>query len=216
MGFFMSGSCIKRIIRISLAVLSFLAFLFSSSSVKALDLGDVFQVSSAFLTHMVVHESGHYILAHMGGAEDVQLDFFTYRDGNYYLGLSTARGLDQESSLPYKIAGEAAASYDFEVALRSYRVLPTTYNRSLLFFSGTDFLWYSLYAFYLSSDQNPNYDPIGISQETGLSAEAILGIAFVQTALNSYRAYTGNDTFTPYFALDKAWAEFGVRIRLKS
>jgi hypothetical protein len=181
--------------------------------VYATDLGAFFQVGAAFISHMAVHESGHYIMAHMGGAKEVQLNFFTIKGGNFYLGLSTARGLGRESSLPYKIAGEAASSYHFEVALRSYRAYPNTYNRARLFFSGTDFLWYSLYAFYLTPNRNPNYDPVGISQETGLSAEAVLGLAAFQTALNAYRVYSGNDALVPYFALDKRWAEFGVQMR---
>ena len=186
---------------------------FLPSAGRALEPGDVFQVGAAFLSHMAVHESGHYIMANMGGATDIQLNFFTMKGGNFYLGLSTARGLGHASSLPYKVAGEAASSYHFEVALQSYRTRATPYNRSLLFFSGTDLLWYSLYAFYLSSDRNPNYDPIGISQETGLSPEAIIGLAAFQTALNAYRVYSGDDRMIPYFALDKTFAEFGIQVR---
>lgn len=189
------------------------AFIGAPRVVQAANLGDLVQVGAAFITHMAVHESGHYILAHMGGAEDVDLNFLTQKGGNLYLGLSTAKGLDKESSLPYKMAGEAAASYLFEVALGSYRTRPSTFNRSLLFFSASDFLWYSIYAFYIDRSRNPNYDPVGISQETGLSHEAVLGIAVFQTALNTYRIYSSNDSMTPYFALDQRWAEFGLQLR---
>ena len=203
----------KRTIVISLFTGWMIAFFPPAQVAQAISPGDVVQVGAAFLSHMAVHESGHYIMAHMAGAQEVQLNFFTQKGGNFYLGLSTARGLNRESSLPYKIAGEAAASYHFEVALRSYRVQPTPYNRALLFFSGTDFLWYSLYSLYLTPDRNPNYDPVGISRETGLSREATLGWAAFQTALNAYRVHAGNDTLLPYFALDKTWAEFGVQMR---
>lgn len=190
------------------------AVLSTPPAIYALDLGDIFLVGTAFVSHVAVHESGHYIMAHMAGAEDVQLNFFTVKGGNLYLGLSTARGLDPASSLSYKAAGEAAGSYLFDAALESYRTYPTTYNRSLLFFSGTDFFWYTLYAFYLTGNQNPSYDPVGISRETGLSAEAILSIATIQTTLNAYRIYSGNDDVMPYIDLDKRWVEFGIRFKL--
>jgi hypothetical protein len=182
----------------------------------ALGFLDVFQVGAAFITHTFVHESGHYIVARMAGAKEVQLNFFTQKNGNLYLGLSTAIGLDHASSLSYKAAGEAAGSYLFDVALESYRIHPTTYNRALLFFSNTDFLSYTIYAFYINKSRNPSYDPVGIAKETGLSHEAILGLAFIQTALNAYRVYSGSDDIMPYFDLDSTWVEFGIRFRLKS
>jgi len=204
----------RQVILAATFFLWLVAVLSTPTVVHALDLRDIFQVGAAFVSHVAIHESGHYILAHMGGAKDVQLNFFTLKGGNLYLGLSMARGLDPASSLSYKAAGEAAASYLFDAALESYRTRPTTYNRSLLFFSGTDFLWYTLYAFYLTGDRNPSYDPVGISQETGLSAEAILGIAAIQTTLNSYRIYSGNDGVLPYIDLDQEWVEFGIRFKL--
>jgi hypothetical protein len=210
MGFIVPG----RMILIAIFILSLVVAPFTPTVAYALNLGDIVQVAAAFASHVAVHESGHYIMAHMAGAEDVQLNFFTVQGGNIYLGLSTAKGIDPDSSLSYKAAGEAAASYLFDTALESYRAWPTTYNRSLLFFSGTDFFWYTLYAFYLSGNQNPSYDPVGISHETGLSGEAILGIATLQTTLNAYRIYSGRDDVMPYIELDKKWVEFGIRFEL--
>jgi hypothetical protein len=197
---------IKQAILLQALVVALLAPAFKPSNVTASGLGDLIQIGTAFLTHMTIHESGHYIMGYMGGAEDVRLDFFTKKSGNLYLGASTAKGLNRESSFPYKIAGEAAA-------LRSYRRQPTTFNRAALFFSGTDFFWYSLYAFYIDGNRNKNYDPVGISLETGLSPEAILGVATFQTALNAYRFYTGRDDIVPYFSLNDRWAEFGVQVQ---
>ena len=204
--------------RIILRVASFLWLMMILSMptvVHALDFVDVFQVGAAFVTHTFVHESGHYIMGHMGGAEEVHLNFLTQKNGNLYLGLSTAIGLDRASSLSYKAAGEAAASYLFDVALESYRIHPTTYNRALLFFSNTDFLSYTIYAFYIDGSRNPSYDPVGIARETGLSHEAILGVAVLQSALNAYRIYSGSDDILPYIDLDNRWVEFGIRFRLK-
>lgn len=203
-----------RMTLITVFILWFVVVFSAPTAVYALNFGDIFQIGAAFVSHVAVHESGHYIMAHMAGAKDVQLNFFTVQGGNLYLGLSTAKGLDPASSLSYKAAGEAAGSYLFDAALESYRTHPTTYNRSLLFFSGTDFFWYSLYAFYLSGNQNPSYDPVGISRETGLSGETILGVAALQTTLNAYRVYSGRDDVMPYIDLDKRWVEFGIRFNL--
>lgn len=179
------------------------------------DLGptDLVHVGAAFLTHLAVHESGHYVVAHMGGADSVDLSFFTQRNGNFFLGLSSAKGVQRESLLSYKMGGEAAASYLFEVALRQYRRQPTVYNTSLLLFSGTDFLWYSFWSFYIEDSNNPSHDPVGIAQETGLSKETIFGMAALQTALNAYRIYSGNDAMTPFIRLDEESAAFGVQVR---
>ena len=174
---------------------------------------DLVQLGAAFMTHLSIHETGHYVMGHMGGAQDVQLDFFTQKNNSFFLGLSTAQGIDRDASLSYKMGGEAASSYLFEVALREYRYQPTAYNRALLFFSGTDFLWYSIWSFYVKDENNPAYDPVGISQETGLSPHAIVGAAFLQTALNAYRTTSGSDRLVPYINLDQSQAEMGIQFR---
>ena len=190
-----------------------LLLFFSPKPAPAAELSDVLQVGTAFLAQLGVHESGHYIMAHMAGAEDVDLSFFTRRGNSLFLGLSTARGLNAQSRIPYKMAGEVTASYHFELMLKRYRRNPTLYNRSVLFFSGADFFFYSLYAFYLSPERNPAYDPVGFSQETGLSPPAIVAMAALQSALNAYRAASGNDTLTPYFTMDRRSVEWGIRLR---
>ena len=53
---------------------------------------------------------------------------------------------------------------------------------------------------------------MAISHETGLSPEAILGIAATQTVLNAYRIYSGQDQFFPYFTFDKESVSFLVGI----
>jgi hypothetical protein len=198
----------KTFLTIALAVC-----LFIPRPAQAFSPLDLIQVGAAFLTNLGVHETGHYVMAHMGGADEVKLDFFTDKGGSFFLGRSTAKGMNREARLSYKLGGEAAVSYLFEAALRQHRFQPTAYNSALLFFSGTDFLWYSIWAFYIGGNDNPGYDPIGISKETGLSAETIFSVALLQTALNSYRVYSASDVVIPFIGLDKKSAKFGVQVR---
>ncbi|MCI0526451.1 MAG: hypothetical protein L0Y56_03230 [Nitrospira sp.] len=100
-----------RMTLITVFILWFVVAFSAPTAVYAFNFGDIFQIGAAFVSHVAVHESGHYIMAHMAGAKDVQLNFFTVQGGNLYLGLSTAKGLDPASSLSYKAAGEAAGSY---------------------------------------------------------------------------------------------------------
>jgi hypothetical protein len=111
------------------------------------------------------------------------------------------------------MGGEVATSLSFEVALHHYRASPTTYNRALLFFNGTEFLWYSVYAFYFEGAKDNRHDPVAFSQEIGLSPEIILVIAVTQAALNTYRVYSGQDRLIPYFTFDERSASFWIGVR---
>lgn len=201
----------NKICKISSLVL-FLVFSLAPTA-KAMGPWDILQIGGAFLTHMGIHESGHYVMANMAGAEDATLGFFKKQGGDVFLGIATVKKIDRESLLAYRVGGEAASSYLFDVTLDSYRGAPSTYNRALLLFSGIDFLMYSAWTFYVMDTNNPSYDPIGISQEIGISQNAVLGVAVLQTALNVFRVYSGDDTITPYFGVDKIWAEFGVQMK---
>lgn len=182
---------------------------------KALGWGpaDLLQISMAFVTNLAIHESGHFFLAESVGAQGNRLNFFSNRDGSLFLGLSTVKTIDERSKLPYILAGEIATGFTYEIARSQYRSNPTTYNRSLLFFSGTEFLWYCIYAFYLTPTWDTRNDPVGISQETGLDPEIILGIAATQTVLNAYRVFSGQDHIFPYFIFDRESVAFLVGIR---
>lgn len=152
-------------------------------------------------------------MAEMAGAHDNSLDFFSKKEGNFFLGLSTVGDIEERSRFTYIMGGEIATGLSFEVMLRNYRVYPTTYRRALLFFNGTEFLWYSIYAFYLAPFQDQRQDPIAISQETGLSREAVVAIAATQAALNLYRIYSGQDRIIPYFVFDEQAVSFLVGVR---
>ena len=191
----------------------FFGITMATPSAQAFTVSDILQGSGAFLTHLMIHESGHYVMAHMGGSQDVRLEMFKNQGGNFFVGLSSAEGIDPESVLPFRTAGVAASNHLFNVALSSYRAYPTTFNKALLFFSGTDFLWYSVWSFYIQGTDDPSHDPVGIAQETGLSPHAVAGIALLQAAVNAYRVSSGDDTVVPYLSLDRRWTKFGVQFR---
>ena len=164
--------------------------------------GDIFLTGAAFLTNLVVHEFGHEVVANYVGAEGSKLNFFKKDGDDFFLGTSSVTNIDKRSELPYTMGGEFFADLTFEHALRNYRNNPTTYNKALMITSGTDFLWYCMYSFYLT-EGNPSYDPIGISERTGISRDMIFYIAAAKTALNAYRIYSGQDRIIPYFSVDR-------------
>ena len=178
----------------------------------AFDLKDIPSVGLAFLTNLGIHESGHYIIANQSGAEGNHLNFFTRDRDNFFLGLSTVTNIDERAKPAYHLAGEVASSYTFEMALKQYREKDTVYNNALLFFSMTDFLWYTAYAFYLSPHENEKFDPIGISNTTGISRDTIFLIALTQSSLNAIRVYTNQDRLIPYYIIDRYFIGFGVKI----
>lgn len=192
-----------------LALLAGLAF--PSQRAFGLEPGDMAQIGLAFLTSLAIHESGHFLMADSLNAHGNTLNFFTRRKGSFFLGLSTYSEMEEEGKLPYHLAGEIAASHTFEYALSRHRTNPTPYHNALLFFSATDFLFYSLYAFYLNPVQDDHFDPVSISKDTGLNHGTILSIAFTQTLLNSYRVVSGKDRIVPYFDFDNEFASFNIK-----
>lgn len=166
-------------------------------------LTDPLAVALAFATNLAIHESGHHLIASGVGANKATLKFFGEDDGVFFLGLSSAEGIPDESLLTYQLGGEIAASYTFELSLRAFRTRPTTFNSALLFFSGTDFLWYSLYSFYIAPEQDTRYDPVGIADTTGFNRSTILAAATIQLAANAWRVISGTDAIVPSFSFDR-------------
>ena len=192
-------------------IILFITFIFSSR-VSAVEFKDIPAVGLAFLTNLGMHETGHYLIANQAGAEGNTLNFFTKDKNSFFLGLSTVTKIDNKAKPAYHLAGEVASSYTFELALRKYRESDTTYNRALMFFSMTDFLWYTTYAFYVSPYKNSKFDPIGISNTTGIDRGKIFLVALAHTSLNALRAYTGEDRVIPYYILDRNFIGFGVKV----
>lgn len=173
-------------------------------------LSGIAQVGMAFMTNLAIHEGGHLAVADYVGAKGSSMNFFTSQNGQFFLGLSNVKEIDDRSRLPYSMGGEAATNLTFEYALYQYKKEATVYNKALLLFSGTDFLRYSLYAFYLT-DGDSAFDPNAVADISGISKDIIFSTILAQTLLNSYRVYSGQDRFFPYIALDKFSATFNFR-----
>ncbi len=176
---------------------------------------EVTQVGMAFMTNLMIHEVGHAAVADHAGAQENRLDFFSKQGDQFFLGTSTVTNIDDRSRLSYTMGGEFFADLTFEHALKGYRENPTMYNKSLMFFSGTDFLWYCIYAFYIA-EEHSSFDPITISKETGLSHDALFSVILAKTAMNAYRIHSGEDRVVPYFTVDKYSASLNVGIPFKS
>ncbi len=175
--------------------------------------GDFLQFSAAFLTNLAIHESGHFIVGETVQAADGRLEFFVKNNGKFFLGLSSVSRIDRKSRLPYVMGGPVASGMTFEIALNRYRSRPNTFNRSLLFFSGTELVWYSIYSFYLVPRWDTRLDPVAISEETGLKPETILAISALQAIVNGFRVITGQDRLVPSFTIGKESATFRLSLR---
>jgi hypothetical protein len=162
------------------------------------------------MAHLFFHELGHEVVADEVGADSHSISFFTNKNGKFYPGVSTYKSIPKESKLPYAAGGERMASFTFEYALQSYRREPSTFNRALMFFSGVDFLAYTLLANYVHPD-NDMYDPNIIREEIGCSKETLLSIVAAKTLLNAYRVINEDADFTPMVWVDKKSA--GIMIR---
>lgn len=175
------------------------------------DVGDVLLMGAAFLTNLAAHEFGHEVVAQNVDAEGSRLNFFHKKGNDFFLGTSSVSKIDKRSKLSYTLGGEFFADLTFEHALKGYRKDPNTFNKSLLAASGTDFLWYCFYSFYLAED-NSSYDPITISKETGISRDMLFAVVLAKTLLNAHRIYSGYDTIVPYFKVDRHSASLHVMV----
>jgi hypothetical protein len=173
---------------------------------------DIVLFGAAFLTNIAIHEIGHEIVAQHAGASGTRLGFFETRNGQFFLGTSSVEDIDADSILPYTMGGEFFTDLTFEHALRDYRKKPNMYNRSLLFYSGIDFAFYCFYAFYYSNEDNPEYDPVTIAKETGISQDHLFSIVLAKTMINAYRIYSGEDRVIPYFTVDRHSAMLNLAI----
>lgn len=187
--------------------------LMASHPVRAYESGiiDIIQVGTAFATNLTAHEYGHAIVGSSVGAEGISVSFLSKRKNNLFLGYTSTSKIDDNAYPSFALGGEIGVNMSFEYALHRFRKEPSTYNKALLFFSGTDFLWYSVYAYYFNED-NLDSDPNILHRETGISKDAILAAAVTQSVLNSFRVYSGRDTVIPYMTFNKDSIGFHVKV----
>lgn len=158
-----------------------------------------------------MHEFGHTIVADQVGASGNRINFFKEKNGSFFLGTSTVSHIEPKSTLPYVMGGEFFVDLTFEQALKDYRKSPSVYNKSLLLISGTDFLIYTMYVL-ATDNKNASYDPVTISQETGLSMEELFSVLMAKSMINAYRVYSGEDKVVPYFTVSTHSAALNLGI----
>ena len=198
--------------KLALSIIVMVA-LMAAHPVKAYESGiiDIIQIGSAFATNLTVHEYGHAIVGSSVGAEGISVSFLSKRKNNLFLGYTSTSKINDNAYPSFALGGEIGVNMSFEYALHRFRTEPSTYNKALLLFSGTDFLWYSVYAYYFNED-NLDSDPNILHRETGISKDAILAAAVTQSVLNSYRVYSGSDSVIPYMTFNKDSIGFHVKV----
>ena len=175
------------------------------------NISEVISMGTAFLTNLAAHEFGHAIVGEHVGATGNTVSFFEKQGGQFFLGMSSVKNIKSESKLPYTMGGEFFADLTFEHALKSYRKNPSFYNTSLMLYSGTDFLWYCFYAFYIT-DGHSSFDPVTVAKETGLSKDELFSIILAKTMINTYRIYSGQDRVIPYFTVSSSSAALNLSV----
>jgi hypothetical protein len=173
-------------------------------------LNEVISVGAAYTTQLVLHEMGHQVVAQDTGAVGSRMHFLSNKGGQFYLGVSTYDNIPSKSRLPYALGGERMSGFTFDIALKSYRENPTTYNKALLFFSGADFLAYTLLANYLHPNASM-HDPNLVREETGCSKEVLLSLVLSKTLLNAYRVANPEVNFAPEIWVDDRSAALLLR-----
>jgi hypothetical protein len=165
------------------------------------DFSDLLEISSAYITHLTLHELGHQLVADEVGVTNHNISFFTQKKGSFYFGVSTYDSIPQESRLPYAMGGERINSLTFEYNLRTNHHNPTTFTKAMLFFDSVNFLGYTLIANYVITD-NHGYDPTLIRLETGMSKEMLLSLVLTKTILNTWRIYHPETRWSPILDSD--------------
>lgn len=152
--------------------------------------GHVAQIVGAYALHLGSHELGHHAAAQMYGAEEAEMHFF-YKDpedGEFYFGYASHKGLPEESRLSVSAAGAFMEQVMFNFALENEQHNPSTFNKSLMFFSTVNFVGYTLYANYVE-DENMSYDPNKIRDLTGLSKTALTTVVVSKALVNTVRYF---------------------------
>ena len=202
----------KKIFRY-LYFISIISLLFCSDalalSVKNSNIGNLLTIPLGYFISLSIHELGHAVVASNVGAEGISFTLPDFKNRDFLGATTKVDKINKESVLPYAMGGEIGADYTFEFALSQYRQKPTLLNKSMLFFSGTDFLKYSIYSLYVDKD-NEFADPSIVMEETNFNRNVILSLALIKTAINYNRVVSNNDIIIPYFTYDNNSVAFNI------
>lgn len=198
----------------ALGLLVWLSFMSNVKSASAFAFADVLKdtaaVGLAYTTHLFFHELGHQVVADKVGAVSHRMDFFTFKNGKFFPGLSTYKYIPEGSKLPYAVGGDYMSSHIFEYALDSYHRKPTTFNKALMVFSCADFFAYTILANYVFPNEDM-FAPNIIRAETGYSKEMLLGLVTAKTLMNAYRIWNEDAKLIPFIRVDKNSAALMIR-----
>lgn len=171
------------------------------------------EISTAYMTHLTIHEMGHQIVADEVGVTNHKISFFTEKGGNFFLGVSTFDHMPSESRLPYAMGGERLNAVSFEYNLEAFRRDPTnTFTKAMMLFDTVSFLSYTLLANYVNPDIG-GWDPNLIRHETGMSKEVLLSLVLTKTLLNSWRIFRPETRWSPVLDSDATSIRFQLRYR---
>ncbi len=173
-------------------VLISILMLFSTISHASSILEKTLDIGTAYVTHLFVHEMGHVVVADAYGAKKVQVRI---RTDDFPFVLTSYKGLEKKSVLPFAAAGEFSGVFLFEAALKAYRDKPNTYNKSLLFFGTINPILYSLMPRTEFSDYSI------IAEETNTNIEIITGAVILKSMINLYRVHNKDFNVVPYVEL---------------
>ena len=143
------------------------------------------QITLAYGTNLLVHESGHYLYAKYYDM-DPSWQFISKHDGEIFIGYTTVNDIPDARQLGFGAAGEIASSTLFELALNSYRKEPTTYNKSLIYITNYYFLIYTIYAFSFHDDNIGN-DPVRIRKALNINELEFLSLIVLKVLFNQKR-----------------------------
>ncbi len=171
---------------------------------------DFVKVGASYFTHLFLHEMGHHLVAEEVGADSHNINFFIWKDGTFYPGVSFYKEIPKDALALYSMGGERMACLTFEYAFRSYVQKPTWFNKSLMFFSCADFLIYTWMSTYVYPE-NRMYDPNLFCAESNISKETFLTIISAKTLLNVYRVINRETNYVPLITTNNNRICFEIR-----
>jgi len=166
-------------------LLIILLFLLFSTTSNAALLEDLGSIGLAYGTHILTHELGHYAYAEYYDMNP-DIKFFHKENNNLHVGYVSVDNIPKERQFGFGASGDMASSVLFEIALDSYHIKPTTYNKSLIYITNYYFLLYTIYSFSFD-DNNLSHDPVRMEKYSDISKLELLSLVLLKTWINQNR-----------------------------